>query len=216
MSPAPAQLAALRHLIAARYPSASRTAGNRLATELPAIDDPTHGGLPTAALTELVCPGPSCGSHLLLGQLLAATRQRGQRVALVDPAHTFDPASHPASDLEHLIWARDCDTPTALTVTDLLARDANLHLVILDLTHAPAHELRRIPATLWYRLQRAVESTALSLLVFSPRALVPSTQLRLQLTKTHHLTALDQDRPDLLPLLTPSLTRQRSSHALSA
>ncbi len=185
-------------------------------TDLSAIDGPTHGGLPTAALTELVCPSPSCGSHLLLGQLLAATRQRGQRVALVDPSHTFDPASHPASDLEHLIWARDCDTPTALTVTDLLARDANLHLVILDLTAAPAHALRRIPASLWYRLQRAVETTALALLVFSPRALVPSAQLRLQLTKTHHLTALDQDRPDLLPLLTPTLTRQRQSHALSA
>ncbi len=211
MSAAPEKLAALRHLIAERYPSAPRREGSRLATDLAAIDDPTHGGLPTAALTELTCPGPSCGSHLLLGQLLAVTRQRGQRAALVDPAHRFDPESHPATSLAHLIWARGGNAATALSVTDLFARDANLSLVMLDLRDAPPTELRRLPAPLWYRLQRAVADTELVLLVITPRPLVPSATLRLQLTAPSDLAALHQDRPCLLPHLRPSLHRQRAN-----
>ncbi len=91
MSSAPPNLAALRHLLAERYPSAHRTAAAaRLPTGLKTIDEPTGGGLPLAALTELVAAVPSCGSHLLLGQLLATTRTRRQRAALVDPAESFD------------------------------------------------------------------------------------------------------------------------------
>ena len=217
MSSAPTNLAALRHLLAERFPSAQRTdASTRLPTGLSSLDDPTGGGLPLAALTELVASSPSCGSHLLLGQLLAITRERRQRVALVDPTESFDPESHPATHLEHLVWARGGDVPTALTVTDLFARDANLGLVVLDLAHAPLRALRRVPAPLWYRLQRAVESTELALLVITPRALVPSAALRLELNIPHPLATLARDRPDLLPHLTPHLAPQRHGHALSA
>lgn len=216
MSAAPSQLAALRHLIAARYPSASRTVGARLATKLPGIDELTDGGLPLAALTEIVCAAPSCGSHLLLGQLLAVTRQTRQRVALVDPTDSFDPASHDPVNLEHLVWIRNGDTTTALTVTDLFARDANLGLVVLDLRSTSRRELRRVPAPLWYRLQRAVETTELALLVLSPTAIVPSAALRLELTAPLSLASLSQDHPQLLPTLTPRLHRHRQLHALSA
>lgn len=187
-----------------------------MATELPAIDDPTGGGLPIAALTELVCQAPSCGSHLLLGQLLAVTRRQRRRVALVDPVDGFDPSSYPPADLEHLVWARGGDVTSALGVTDLLARDANLGLVVLDLRHAPATPLRRVPAPLWYRLQRAVEGTELALLVITPHPLVPSAALRLELTTAHPLATLEQDRPAVPPLLRPTLHRHRLNHALSA
>lgn len=216
MSAAPAKLAALRHLIAERFPSAPRQEGSRLATGIAAIDEPTRGGLPTAALTELTCPTPSSGSHLLLGQLLAVTRHQGQRAALIDPADRFDPESHPAAQLAHLVWARGGDTATALSVTDLFARDANLALVVLDLRDAPAHELRRVPAALWYRLQRAVAGTALTLLVITPRPLVPSATLRLQLTRPLNLDHLQQDRPVLLPELDVHLQRQRTDRAPGA
>jgi hypothetical protein len=203
-------MAALRLLIAERFPTATRREGSRLATGIAAIDDPTDGGLPTAALTELTCSVPSSGSHLVLGQLLAVTRTHGQRAALVDPANRFDPESHLASHLAHLVWARGGDTASAMSVTDLFARDANFSLVVLDLRDAPAHELRRVPAPLWYRLQRAVEDTELTLLVITPRPLVPSATLRLQLTTGHSLANLHQDRPALLPQLAPTLHRQRT------
>ncbi|MCF3650350.1 hypothetical protein [Synoicihabitans lomoniglobus] len=163
-----------------------------------------------------MCATPSCGSHLLLGHLLAVTRQSRQRVALVDPTDSFDPESHPPAHLEHLVWARGGTTATALTVADLFARDANLGLVVLDLRSAPAHELRRVPAPLWYRLQRAVEGTDLALLVLSPRALVPSAALRFALKQSHPLPALHQDRPANLATLSLTLQRHRQAHALSA
>src|SRR5690606_10825798 len=103
------QLAALRHLLAERFPATAPADHSLLPTGLAAIDEPTGGGLPAGALTELVCAAPSCGSQLLFGQLLAVTRTRRQRVALIDPADAFDPASFPAADLPHLVWARGGD-----------------------------------------------------------------------------------------------------------
>ncbi len=205
MSAAPEKLAALRSLIAERFPTASRREGARLPTGIADVDEPTEGGLPTASLTELTTCVASSGSHLILGQLLAITRQNRQRAALIDPGNCFDPESHPAADLAHLIWARGGNVVTALSVTDLFARDANLGLVVLDLRDAPATELRRVTAPLWYRLQRAVEGTELTLLVITPRPLVPSTSLRLQLNQPHDLPRLESDRPTILPQLNLSL-----------
>ena len=54
-------------------------------------------------------------------------------------------------------------------------------LVLLDLRHAPLRELRRVPSTSWYRLQRAVEPADLALVVATPTACVPSAQLRFEL-----------------------------------
>ena len=203
-------MAALRHLIAERFPTATRREGTQLPTGIAEIDAPTGGGLPTAALTELTCPTASGGSHLILGQLLTVTRRNAQRAALIDPADCFDPQSYPAGDLEHLVWARGCTVTTALSVTDLFARDANLGLVVLDLRDASSRELRRVPAPLWYRLQRAVEGTELTLLVITPRPLVPSANLRLQLNHSLALATLESDRPTIFPQLKITLPRHRS------
>lgn len=206
---ASAQLATLRHLLAERFPTASRTVGRVLPTGLAAIDDATGGGLPLAAVTEIVCAAPSCGSHLLLAQLLAVTRASRTRVALVDSTDAFDPDFFGTDQLAHLIWVRCTTTAPALQCADLLARDANIGLVALDLRHAPAADLRRIPGPQWYRLQRAVEPTDLALVVFTPRASVPSAQLRLALTASHAFSALQHDRPALVAALAPALQRQR-------
>ena len=207
MSAAPAKLAALRHLLAERFPAATRTPTRALTTGIPAIDDAT-GGLPLGALTEIICAAPSCGSQLLLGQLLAATRATRTRVALVDSADAFDPASWPVDLLAHLVWVR-CTAATALAATDFLTRDANLGLVVLDLRHTPDRELNRTPATLWYRLQRAVEPTDLALVVITPRATVPSAQLRFTLATSHPVTAFALERPALSTALAAALQRQR-------
>jgi hypothetical protein len=208
MSSAPAKLAALRHLLAERFPTAARSAGRVLAPGSPAIDDAT-GGLPLGALTEIVCAAPSCGGHLLIGQLLAATRVTRTRVALVDSTDAFDPGSFPSDLLAHLVWVRCAGTTPALHAADLLARDANLGLVVLDLRRAPAADLRRISGPQWYRLQRAVEPADLALVVQTPRASVPSAQLRFQLAASHSLAALDLERAVLTTQLQPTLQRQR-------
>ena len=92
---------------------------------------------------------------------------------------------------------------------DLLTRDANLGLVVLDLRRAPPADLRRIPGPQWYRLQRAVEPTDLALIVLTPRASVVSAQLRFVLDRSHPASALGLERPALVAQLAPTLQRQR-------
>jgi hypothetical protein len=211
---APEKLAALRHLLAERFPSAlsPTTHARTLMTGIPAIDDAT-GGLPLSAVTEIVCAAPSCGGQLLIGELLARTRAARARVALVDGSDAFDPASFAEDLLAHLVWVRCQSTAQALQAVDLLARDANLALVMLDLRRATDVELRRVPATQWYRLQRAVEPTDLALLVETPRAVVASAQLRFVLDRSQPFTALEQDRATVVHALHAPVQRQRLAAA---
>jgi hypothetical protein len=208
MAAAPEKLAALRHLLAERFPTVPRTTGRVLPTGIPAVDNAT-GGLPLSAITEVICAAPSCGGHLLIGQLLAATRATLTRVALIDSTDSFDPASFDDDLLAHRVWVRCASTQAALNAADLLARDATHGLVLLDLRRASDADLRRIPSTQWYRLQRAVEPTDLALVVETPRASVPSAQVRFKLETTHVLTALDRERVALTAELAPALQRQR-------
>ncbi len=200
-------LADLRRKLAARFPAAPRAAARALRTGLAAVDD-AAGGLPLGAVTEIVASVPSCGSYLLLEHLLAATRATRTRVALVDAADSFDPGSFPVDLLAHLVWVR-CTPATAFSAADLLTRDANLGLVVLDLRHTAERELRRTPASFWYRLQRAVEPTDLALVVITPHATVPSAQLRFVLNTSHATTVLEAERPALSTALAPALQRQR-------
>lgn len=211
----PSPLPALRQLLRERFPTAVHGRAAPLATGLPGVDDPI-GGLPRPALTELVCSAPSCGSQLFLGQLLAATRAEARRVSLVDAGDAFDPGSWPAARLEHLVWVRARDAAEAMAAADLLARDANFSLLLLDLRHAPFAQLRRIPATTWYRLQRALEPTTLAAVVLTPFSLVPSAHLRLELNATHSLAALTRERPALSAQLAPVLLRQRTGDLAAA
>ena len=208
MSAPVATLSSLRQLLAERFPQAARTDSRVLATGIPAIDE-SMGGVPCGALTELVCAAPSCGSQLLLGELLRSTRESGGRVALVDAHDSFDPPSWPEDWLMHLVWVRCTDTAMALQAADILARDANFQLLVIDVRCASLPELRRTPASFWYRLQRAVEPADLALVVLTPRATVASAGLRLVLDKTPELTAMEATRPSLALSLSPVVQRQR-------
>jgi len=212
MPPAPEKLASLRHLLAERFPSLPRQAGRVLASGISSIDG-ARGGLPLGAVTELVATQPSSGGHAVLAQLLAATRAHCQRVALVDGTCCFDPGSLPPDLLSHLVWVR-CQTCTqAVQATDLLARDANLQLVCLDLRDVASADLHRIKATQWYRLQRAAEPADLALLVLTPHACVPSAEVRFSLGASHGLNDLEQERPAFTAQLHAELDRQRRSTA---
>lgn len=201
-------MSSLRQLLAERFPQTARGAGRGLATGVPAIDDVT-GGVPCGVPTEIVCGAASCGGQLLLGELLRAVRREPGRAALVDGQDGFDPASWEPEWLEHLVWVRCRDTAAALKAADIVARDANFRLVAVDLRRATAAELRRTPATYWYRLQRAVEPTELALVVFTPVATVASAGLRLRLERGHGFETIEAARPELARALAPTVQRQR-------
>jgi hypothetical protein len=212
MHAVPEKIASLRHLITERFPTVPRHAGRILATGIPALDA-ARGGLPLGAVTEIVATRPSSGGHLVLSQLLSITRAQRQRVALIDTINCFDPGSLSEDHFAHLLWVRCQTTAQAVQATDLLARDANFSLVCLDLRYAPAVDLRRIPGSQWYRLQRAAEPADLVLLVLTPHACVPSAEVRFSLEHSCSLVGLEKERPALTNELNAALDRQRRSIA---
>jgi RecA/RadA recombinase len=118
-------IAALRSLVAARFPERPRAVGSCLSTGVGSLDEALGGGLRASQITEVVVGVPSSGGQLLLTNLLTSTRSVRQRVALVDAADAFAPESVPADALLHLVWAR-CRAPSeALSVADILVRDGN-------------------------------------------------------------------------------------------
>lgn len=210
----PDRLAAFTRLcgkldVRAAHPERAAAEQPVLATQLAAVDEPLGGGLPLGAVTELLCPAASCGGQLFFAHLLACARAARQRVALIDAGDAFDPTSHPADLYRHLVWVRCAGVWPALQVADLIVRDANFGLVVLDLKHADARELRRTPPTMWYRLQRAVAPASLALVVITSRATVPSAQLRLELAQPFTGAVFAAGRAALVAQLAPIVQRQR-------
>ncbi len=181
MPTAPATLAALRSLLAARFPERTRKAAGGVSTGIAAVDEALGGGLAAGRLTECVAAAPGGGSQLVLAGLLASTRAARQRLALVDGADGFAPEAVPADQLRHLVWVRCRGAAEALAAGDLLVRDSNYAVIALDLLGLPVRALRRQPAAAWYRLQRAAEGGAAAVLVLTPHPLVPAAPWRLVL-----------------------------------
>jgi hypothetical protein len=209
MRGSPESLAALRRLLAERFPPVAPRFAAVLPTGATTIDELAGGGLPAGGITEVVAPAPSSGGQLLLLSLLASTRSRRARAALVDGLDSFDPQSHEPSSLQHLIWVRCRTLDEALHAADLLVRDANFALVVVDLRGFTLPSLRGVPATTWYRWQRAVERTDLALVVLTTAALVGSAQLRLNLAGVFQLAAFDEEQTRLAFRLPVEVQRNR-------
>ena len=167
MRGSPENLAALRLLLAGRFPQTVPRPPAVLPTGVAAIDEAGDGGLPLGGITEVVASAPSSGGQLLIARLLGATRARRMRAALVDALDAFDPRSHEAPLLQHLVWVRCRTLDEAMHATDILVRDANLSLVMLDLRGVEPRALHGVPATTWYRLQRALERSDMAMVVFT-------------------------------------------------
>jgi len=97
------------------------------------------------------------------------------------------------SCLRHLLWMRCSKVFEAMKAADLLLRDGNFALVIVDLVLNAAEELRKIPQTSWYRLQRLVETSLTACLVITRQSMVSSAQLKLVLENSWTLKDLDEE-----------------------
>lgn len=162
-------------------------------TGLWALDNTLPGGLPRATLTELCAPEDSWGSALVLRQLIRHAAATHQWLALIDGSDSFDPGAFDNATLENLLWLRGRNAAEAVKATDLVLRDGNLRIVILDLALNPARELRKIPSSIWYRFQRLVEEGAAAFLAITPTPMANSAKHRLFLrgelpTDAFHVT----------------------------
>ena len=135
----------------------------------------------------------SAGSALLIYALLQAAHEERHFLALIDGRDSFDPQPLGNARLRHLLWVRCAKAFDAVKAADLLLRDGNFPLVILDLVLNSAEELRKIPQTSWYRLQRLAEPIPTAFLVLTRRSMISSAQLKLELENSWTLGDLQRD-----------------------
>jgi len=187
------QIIDLRNLLAERFQHPPTLTGGQIS--IPLFDRATDGGLRKGAITEIISPNSSAGSALLIHSLLQIAQRDRFFLALIDGRDSFDVQSVDAGTLQHLLWVR-CEKATeTIKAADFLLRDGNFPLVILDLVLNPAEELRRIPATSWYRLQRLVEPAPTAFVVMSRHNMVASARTKIALENRWTLSDLSRDTP---------------------
>ena len=184
----------LRNLLAIRFPQTPTAVGTRLLTGLASFDQPIGGGLPKGAITELISPRGSAGSASLVQAFIHGAYRDKYFVALIDGRDSFDPCVLTNSILRQLLWVRCTKLIEAVKAADLLLRDGNFPLVIIDLVLNSLEELRKIPQTTWYRLQRLVESVPTACLVLTRYEMVSSAQLKLVLENSWNLETLEKQK----------------------
>jgi hypothetical protein len=187
----------LRKLLAERFPQVPLPPSDRLVTGLPVLDQALDGGLTKGAITELSSAAANAGSASIVAALLQRACRERYFIALVDGRDSFDPQSIDPAALHHLLWVRCKKTNEAIHAADLLLRDGNFPLVILDLVLNPLEELRKIPQSNWYRLQRLVEPAPTAFLALTRRSMISSAQWKLTLENRWALPQLDEPAVDL-------------------
>jgi hypothetical protein len=210
-----ANIIELRQLLAERFPGLRTRADEFSATKhafwptgLAQLDDPLRGGLAKGALVEVVAEQHGSGSALLMTALVHRALGENKFVAVIDGQDSLD-VTQLGGDLSRLFWVRCRSTDEALKAADLLLRDGNLPLVVLDLVSNPAVQLRKIPATTWYRFQRLIEQTSAVCVVLAPRPMVAPAQVRITLRSRFSLHALERERQELLRELKAEIAETR-------
>jgi hypothetical protein len=128
-------------------------------------------------------------------------------MALVDGSDAFDPSAVPPDCLRHLIWVRCGDCNQAFAAADILMRDGNYAVVVLDLRGLDERALRRTPPSVWHRLQRAAEAGGPAVLVQTEFALAPAVPARLVLEKMLPLSTALRTRAEIAAAMGPGRAR---------
>lgn len=165
-------------------PERGRLAPPPAPSGIAALDAQLGGGLPRGAITEVVGPGSSGRTGLVLATVAQATRA-GEAAAYVDAADCLDPrsAARAGAVLERLLWIR-CGPGSAAPgggpgddawqAANLVAAAGGFGVVALDIGGLRKHEAAAWQRKPWVRLQRAVEGTPAALVVLSARRLTGS------------------------------------------
>jgi hypothetical protein len=208
----------LRQSLADKFPGARlhlREKPARAAARPPAVSpllDLFQNELLKGALNEIVAAQTACGSATLTRALMEWAAGKNQIMALVDGSDSFDATALDAPALGRLLWVRCSEAEKALKAMDLLLRDSNVSLIVLDLKLNPENQLRKIPATNWHRLQRLAENANAVCVTLTPRPLVAAAQTRVVLQSDFSLDDLQRDAAELLRELQWELAGSRHSY----
>lgn len=204
----------LRRLLEERFPQARPFRVPRIAmgmpTGIPSLDALLGGGLPKGKVTEMVGKGLGSGSAQVLHALMEQTARDGRFLALVDGADSLDIDAPSSRALSRLLWVRCRSADEALKAADLLVRDRNIPLLVLDLKLNPPEQLRRIASSVWHRFGRIVEHQGTTLVVLTPSALVGAASVRVEVTGGPGIESLRALPEEVVDRLTFSLRRDLS------
>ena len=187
------RMEALRALVAEKFPQSPRRQEGRLPIGCKAFDQ--KGGFLRGAVTE-VC-GSIAGGVLLLAAVVNTAMRDGFFVGLIDAANSFEPSDWTDEHLSRILWVMCGAAGPAIKAADILLRDGNLPVVILDLQMLPMSQLQCIPASTWHRFQRVIEPTATVLTVMTPQPVVEGAAARMAIRTDLTLDAMHLPRPAL-------------------
>ena len=204
-------IANLRRTLAERFPRARKpqrsfVAAKRL-TQGNKFEDWLNEGPPAGNIVEIVCTNTASASSLIIIALLRRAQNEKQFLAVVDSQDSFDPSAFSSDLLNRLLWVRCRNAGEAIRAADLLLRDDNVPMAILDLRLSPLTALRKIPSSVWYRFQRLLAVRTCALVVITPVAMVGSASIRLALKSRFSLRDLERTHDELISDLEIELLR---------
>lgn len=202
----PINIAAMREFMQAKFPEAHVRMEREIESVRtgPSLLDGL--GLGKGAVTEVV--GAQAGAGLVIACLLERESAVWEPTALVDGCDAFDPWSVPPAALERLLWLRCREIAQAVKATDLLLRDGNIPLVLLDLQLHPLRTVQGMPSNVWHRLRLLAEKSGCTLCVFTPGKTIPCARSRVMLESRFTLADQHEEHRELAAKLRLRTDRQ--------
>ena len=199
------RVAALRDLLHQKFPETEVRAAGALPTGLEDLDQ--AGGLAQGVVTEVV--GPVSAGALFIEVMLGVLSRQRCFGALVEAGNFFNPQDAGPAALQRLLWVRSPGLMTAVKAVDLLLRDGNLRVLLLDLQMVPDRKLRRIPASTWHRFQRLVEVSGMALVILKSQPAIEAARVRIAIWQRWKLEAMRQRRRQLIERLSVQIFERR-------
>lgn len=177
--------------------------------EVPAL----KGALAHGELAEIWTErGIGCG--VAVREVMRAMNAAGHFLAFVDGCDGFDPACIEEAVLRRMLWVRTRTAEEAVKAADLLLRDGNLPLVLLQLRGLPLKSLQRVPSQHWYRLQRLAKETGTACLIVTPAPMIPCARKRWAVGGDFTLDDVERDISEVLPRLQVELRSRQGSRQM--
>ena len=211
ISTIPSNIIAMREFMRERFPEAHACTKLEIEPARTGLSLLDGLGLGKGAVTEVV--GTQAGTGLLIACLLERETAVWEPTALVDGCDAFDPWSVPPAALERLLWLRCRETAQAVKATDLLLRDGNIPLVLLDLQLHQLRVVQGIPSSVWHRLRLLAEKSGTSLCVLTPGRAIPCARSRVMLEPRFTLADQHEEHRELAAKL--HLRKERQVQAVA-
>lgn len=201
----------LRDFLRAKFPQAHEvrnTGAADLRTGVPCLD---AAGVSIGGITEIMGESPGCGAGLVIAAMLEQRATAREATVLVDGCDAFDPWSVRPEALERVLWVRCRELTQAVKAADLLLRDGNVPVVLLDFQLQPLRALRGLPSSVWHRLRVLAEQSGAALCVFTPCRIVGCASSRVVLEQRFTLEDQNTSRSLLTARLRARVERQKNA-----